>query len=184
MKTINLLPKFRQQELRYESLFGSLWIVFCLSAASFMVVFVFQFAAKFYLEAKAKNITQEISSLQTQVSAQQDSAIKTQVQDANNTILDFKNLAAAAPKWSKVLIAFAPLPPPGIQINSFVIDPMSKSISIAGFSPTRELVIQLYNNILADNKEFYNIDYPLDNVSKPTDVDFHFIFYMRDQLNQ
>jgi hypothetical protein len=184
MKTINLLPKIRQQELRFESLLQSLWVIVALSLGSFVLVFLFQFGVKFYLQARAKNISQQISLLQNQFNKQQDTQIKAQVQQANNTITDFKNLADGAPKWSKVLIAFAPLPPAGVEINSFYIDPTTKAVTINGFSPTRTLVIQLYNNILQDTKDFYNIDYPLDNLTNATNVDFHFIFYIQNQLIQ
>jgi hypothetical protein len=55
-------------------------------------------------------------------------------------------------------------------------------VSITGFSPTRELVIQLYNNILQDNKDFYNVNYPFENLGKPTNVNFHFNFYLQSKL--
>lgn len=184
MKTINLLPKSRQQELRYESLLHSLWVVFSLSLASFGLVFLAQFATKFYLQAEAKSLSAQISQTKDLVSKNQSSTIKQQIQNENNVISDYKNLADAAPKWSNALKAFASLPPAGVQINSLSMNSTDNSVNITGFSPTRDLVIQLYNNILQDNKDFYNIDYPLENLVNPVNVSFHFTFYMQPKLLQ
>ena len=53
---------------------------------------------------------------------------------------------------------------------------------ISGYSPTRELVISLYNSILQDDQDFKNIDYPLENVAKAIDINFHFTFSIQDSL--
>src|SRR4029077_9755964 len=110
MRTINLLPKPRQQELRFESLLQRLWLMVILSFLSFAVVFICQLGAKFYLQNKAKSITAEISQLKSQVNKGEDGVVNSQIQQANNTIGDFNNLADAAPKWSKVIKAFTVLP--------------------------------------------------------------------------
>jgi Tfp pilus assembly protein PilN len=95
---------------------------------------------------------------------------------------DFKNLAETTPAWSKVLLAFADQVPEGVQINSFSADLTTKKITISGFAPTREQVIQLYNNINDDKNRFKDINYPLENVSKPANINFHFTFYIKDEL--
>lgn len=181
MRLINLLPKPRQQELRYQAVLNSMLIVFSMSLLSFAVVFLAQFGAKFYLEAKVQAMDAEISQLKTQVNKQENASLKKKIQNINDIISDFNNLTVS-PKWSKVLKAFAPLPPDGIKISSFTIDAAKKSILINGQSPTRELVIELYNNILQDNRDFYNIDYPLEHVVKENNVIFHFTFYIQDKL--
>lgn len=184
MKTINLLPKPRQQELRYEVMFRSLRFVCVLTALSFALVFLVQFGDKAYLQYQAGSIKNQIASLQAEVDKQQNSDVKDKVTAINNLITDYVNLGDNSPKWSNVINAFAPLPPAGVRINSFSIDPSDDSINITGVSPTRDLVIGLYNNILADSADFYNIDYPLDNVIQSKNVDFHFNFYIQKQLLQ
>ena len=182
MRIINLLPKPRQSELRYEAMLHSLWFVCVLSVLSYVLVFMVQFGVKFYLQFEAGSIKAQITQLQAEAQKQQTSDVKTQVTQVNNLISDYNNLAASSPKWSNLIKAFAPLPPDGVKINSLTIDPVGKSIAINGLSPTRELVIQLYNNILNDKTHFYGINYPLENVAKPTNVAFHFNFYFREDL--
>ncbi|MEK7161650.1 MAG: hypothetical protein AAB729_03085, partial [Patescibacteria group bacterium] len=104
------------------------------------------------------------------------------IKTVNDTVSDFNNLVNASPKWSRVMAAFSPLPPPGTRLNSMVIDSAKKTIVITGNAETREDVIQLYNNILADKDNFYNIDYPFENVAKPNKINFHFSFLIQDKL--
>jgi hypothetical protein len=88
------------------------------------------------------------------------------------------------PRWSKVLLAFAEHVPTGIRINSFAGDLNKKELAIRGLSPTRDQVIELYNNVKADSADFPAIDYPLENVSKATNVFFHFTMSIDDSLLQ
>ncbi|HVY67689.1 MAG TPA: hypothetical protein VHA30_02245 [Patescibacteria group bacterium] len=182
MKTINLLPKTRQVELSYELSFHSLLTLFILSLLSFAAVFLVQFGVKIYLQAEDHSLAGQINELTAQVNKQENAGLKQQVQDINDKIADFNTLADTAPKWSRVLKAFASLPPAGVQIASFSVDPAAKTVTINGFSPSRDLVIQLYNNIQQDSRDFYNVDYPLDNLVKASNVNFHFTFSIKDQL--
>lgn len=182
MKSINLLPKPRQLLLKDEAVFRSLLVFIWISIFSFAAVLAVQYGVKIYLQGQSSSIHQNVQQLQAQIKKDENSNLKAQVEEVNNNIADYKNLSDASPKWSRVLKAFAVLPPPGIKIDSFNINLAAKSVIITGASPTRELVIQLYNIILNDDKEFYNIDYPFENVAKPTNISFHFDFLIRDSL--
>ncbi|MCL5666536.1 MAG: hypothetical protein M1383_02090 [Patescibacteria group bacterium] len=181
-KTINLLPKSRQQELKYELVLHGLVMAIYLSIASFALVFLVQGAARLYLLQQDKVVQAEIEQLKKEENKGAYAGVKAQIQTLNNVITDYKNLAENSPKWSQVLKAFAPLPPPGIKINTMVINVSKKTITITGTSLTRELVIRLYDIIRQHDGEFYNIDYPLENVVKPANITFHFTFNIRDSL--
>jgi hypothetical protein len=182
MKVINLLPKSRQQELRYLAVYHVLLRVIIASALSFAAVFAVQFLTKLYLAGEIRTTAAEIQQLKTQVNKDDNQRVKNQINALNGTIADYVNLTAAAPKWSKVIAAFAAIPSPAIKISSMRIDPPSKVINISGFAASRDDVIELYNSILADDKEFYNINYPLENVVYPSNINFHFTFYIKDEL--
>jgi Tfp pilus assembly protein PilN len=182
MKIINLLPKPKQQELKYEAIFHSLLMVLWVTLGSFLLVFAIQFATKFYLEFEAKSIANNIVVLQQAVNKQDNTTVKTEVTAVNNVVLDFKNLSDSSPKWSKLIKAFVPLVPDGVHINSLTVDAKNKNVLVTGYSPTRELVIEFYNNVLADSDHFSNIDYPLENVSKRTNINFHNSFLVKDSV--
>lgn len=184
MRVINLLPKEKQQELKYELMFKAVVKVFWISVFTFVLVVAAQIAAKWYLKLEIQTLKSSLTDLQQQVSKQDNATIKSQITAINNVIQDFASLSASSPKWSNVIAAFAPLPPQGVQINSFIVEPKGGTVTITGFAPTRELVIQLYNNILGDTKDFTGIDYPLENIAKPTDIHFHFTFGYSPDLIQ
>ncbi len=183
MKLINLLPKSRQQELRYERVFHSFLVVVWFSIASFILVIGVQLAAKIYLQAEVVRVAADIQNLKSQVSKSENEQLKKKITSINNYITDFKNLSTI-PKWSKALIAFSALPPEDVGITAFNLDIKTKAVRIQGFAPTREVVDEFYKNIIADTKEFTGVDYPLENVAKPKDNDLHFTFYVKEELVQ
>ena len=68
MKLINLLPKEKQQELRYRRLLGTAVSLIWLTAASFVFVLFDQFGTKAFLQGQASKLTHSIESLKEQAS--------------------------------------------------------------------------------------------------------------------
>lgn len=184
MRIINLLPKQRQQELRYEAIYRSLLSAFWISIVSFVVVFVLQFATKLYLQYRASQLQGSISRLTEEVNKQDNATLKQKITIINNSVTDFKNLNAQNPRWSNLIKAFVPLVPADVKISGLVVDDKTRTVEIAGIAPTREAVIALYNNIASDTAHFSNIDYPLENVAKPKNDNFHFTFRVQDAVLQ
>jgi len=182
MKLINLLPKEKQQELRDHILFQVVLKMIWLMVFTFALVLLAQFGARTYLQGQQRNLTQSIESLKVQVGKEENLIVKNKILELNNLSTDYKTLSASLPKISKVMRSFAPLVPVGVKISSMKIDPVKKIIDINGISPTRELVIQLYDNVVADSKNFPNIDYPLENVARPLDINFHFTFNIGNEV--
>ena len=182
MKYINLLPKPKQQELRFESIFHSVLILIEISAVICALIFAGQLLTKVYLRYTTSALAGEIELIKKATNKEEYTQLKSKIKIINNQIVDYNALANANPKFSKVLRAFSEDVPDEVKINSFMASTEKKKIDISGFSPSREAVIILYNNINQDTQNFYNIDYPLENVSKPADVAFHFTFYIKDEL--
>lgn len=182
MKIINLLPKEKQQELRYRKLFKVVVLLMAFSGVSFAFVLLAQFGVRFYLQQHKTRLQKNIGELQQFTNKEENAKIKQEIGRLNNFIADYETLSASVPKISKAVRAFAPLVPQGVLITSMRIDANRNFVDISGFSPTRELVIELYENILAENKNFPNIDYPLENVAKPTEINFHFTFNIDPEL--
>jgi Tfp pilus assembly protein PilN len=182
MKIINLLPKHKQEELRYESLFHSVLIASGIAVAILLLGLLVQLGLRFYLNHQTSAIQKDIEQIKQVTNKQENNEIRIKIRTINAQMNDFKSLSASTPTWSKVLLAFAARVPDTVKINSFVADAATKKVTIIGQSPTREQVIQLHNNISADKENFKDIDYPLENIAKATDVTFHFTFYIQDQL--
>jgi hypothetical protein len=182
MKIINLLPKPKQQELKYEAIFHALLKVVWISVGSFVIVCLAQLGTKVYLTHQAGTLAENIKQLTEEVNKQDNTAVKDKVTTINNVVADFKNFSDTAPKWSQLVKVFVPLVPVGVHITTVTVNTKDKNMYITGFSPTREMVIQLHDNILADTQNFSDIDYPLENVSKPTNLSFHFNFLVKDSV--
>lgn len=182
MKTINLLPQSKQQEFYYHRLLGSLVRLFWIAGSSFVLVLLAQFGTRVYLEHEINIVQEKAEQVKRASNKDENAKLKKQIQAINSEIVDYTNAAKDAPKWSNVIVAFSKLVPDKVYIQSFVVDSAKRQVSINGFAPDRESVIALYNNIAGATEQFSGIDYPLENVSKPTDVQFHFTFTVEEKL--
>lgn len=180
MKRINLLPHHKQTELYYENLYHSVSVAAVLGVAILLLGIVVQVGVWMYLDSKEQSIIAEVETLKQQIDKTENSALKQEIRLINSQMQDFETLAKSSPKWSSVLRTFSSLVPEGVKISSFTADSKTNLIEVAGYSPTREMVIELYNNINADKEHFKDIDYPLENVAKPTNVQFTYSFYIQD----
>jgi len=182
MKIINLLPKPKQLELHYEGLFHSVSVAAMLAVAILLVGLVIQLGVRVYLSNETRMAKANIEKIKLLIDKEENLKVKEKIRSLNVQMNDYKSLAESTPAWSQVLVAFASQVPQGVKINSLTADWTTKKIDIQGQSPTREQVIALYNNISQDSKNFRDIDYPLENVAQPTDVTFHFTFFVKDDL--
>lgn len=180
MKRINLLPKLKQRELNFEGTLYSLSVAI-VTATIILILGVFlQLGVWVYLNQKMQSSTAEIEQLKLIANKSENATVKEQINKVNSQIADFTALINKTPQWSKVLMAFVANVPDKVKITQFGADANKNEITISGYSPTRDLVIELYNNINADKEHFKNINYPLENVTKPTDVKFTFTFSIVD----
>ena len=182
MKIINLLPKQKQQELRYDELYHSIGVAAVLAVAILLLVLVLQLGMSVYLSHIRGTTEKNIERIKQAIDKQENNEIKNRIKLINAQMTDFKSFVDSAPTWSRVLLAVSKQVPEGVKINTFAADAATKKITINGQSPTRESVITLYNNINQDHEDFRDVDYPLENVARPTEVNFHFTFFMQDKL--
>lgn len=180
IKHINLLPSRKQTELYYEDLYHSTSVAVVIGVVVLLLGVAFQIFVMFYLQTKGNNLAAEIATSKQQTDKTENADQKQQIKLINSQMQDFEKLANDSPQWSKVLLAFGSLVPKSIKISNFEADAVTGKVKIIGFSPTRDAVIELYNNISADKDHFKDIDYPLENVSKPTDILFNYSFTIQD----
>lgn len=182
MKIINLLSKTKQQELWYESLFHSVLTAAIFGLASLLLVVLLEVGIGVYLQRQQKVVDDQIEQTKKLSNKEENAQLKAVVDGLNLHLKDYQDLSNAAPLWSQALRYFSANVPEEVKITGFSADSAKKQINITGHAPTRELVIQLYNKINEDKEHFKDIDYPLENVARPTDVDFHFSFFVQDSV--
>ncbi len=180
MKRINLLPQHKQTDLYYEDLYHSVNSLVGLSVVILLLGIVVQVGVWVYLDRREASLETQITELQLVIDKSENAEVKQEIKQINSQMTDFNSLTIGAPKWSEVFKAFSGLVPNGVLITTFLSDANTGEVEISGFSPTREQVIELYNNINGDKEHFKNINYPLENVAKPTDVQFNFKFFIKE----
>lgn len=176
MKIINLLPKPKQNEFYYRRLYHNLLVLFGVAGVTFVFVGIALFASRLFLEHNLRASQENIERIKAVSNKEENAELKRRIQEINNQIGDYNSLAASAPKWANVLRQFTRLVPERVYIQNFTVDATKRQATINGFAPSRDSVIALYNNIRQDTEHFQDIDYPLENVSRPTNVTFHFTF--------
>ena len=179
MRVINLLPSSEQQALRQENLFHSFIRFLIFSAASYIILIAVMLGCSFYLQSTFLGVDADIKSNQAIIDRQDNNAIRQEVQKQNNIIVDYNNLSTASPKWSGVLSEFAKLVPSDVVLTSLAANTKTGKIDVLGVGTTRDAVLKLRSNI-NDSKLFKNINLPLENLQKPSNVVFSYTFYLAD----
>jgi Tfp pilus assembly protein PilN len=183
-KKINLLPKEKQEQLRQRTWYKALLTFYVFAGISFAVVIMVYLGVWWYLSNAGEGLKTEADGLRAQANSQVTADLKKQIKGINAQITDYNTLADAVPRWSKLFNQFAQVVPAGVQIQGFTVDSNKRLVNISGIAPTRELVIELHDNIAKDTDHFSSIDYPLENVSRPKDVSFHYSFLVKEQAIQ
>jgi Tfp pilus assembly protein PilN len=181
-KAINLLPKAAQAELRYETLYHKVVRAIVVAASLLLLAIVVSVSAGFYLRSQQADLAAQTEQLQQAANNQENKQLKQRIKNINGYMTDYQNLSQKTPEWSKVIGALAGHVPPDVKITQLQADTKLRRIDVAGQSPTRDAVVEFYNNIQADTKFFSSINYPLDNVAKPTNVSFRFTILVKDTI--
>ncbi len=182
MKHINLLPPNKQTDLYYEDLYHSTAVAVALGVLILLTGIVAQVFVSIYLQNKTSKLIEEIQIQKQQTDKTENASQKAQIKLINSQMQDFEKLADQSPQWSKVLIAFSKQVPKSVKVDNFTADAKTGKITISGYSPTRDLVIELYNNLSSDKDHFKDVNYPLENVAKPTDILFNYSFTIQDGI--
>jgi predicted negative regulator of RcsB-dependent stress response len=100
MKIINLLPKHKQEELRYESLFHSVLIASGIAVAILLLGLLVQLGLRFYLNHQTSAIQKDIEQIKQVTNKQENNEIRIKIRTINAQMNDFKSLSASTPTWS------------------------------------------------------------------------------------
>lgn len=181
MKIINLLPDSEKEALQKQKFLSGFRKFMFFSFLSFILVTLALIGGRIYEEEALSNLDWQIEQQRKAISTEKDTALRKQIDKYNGYLTDYNQLSSLIPSWSPVLEEFANLVPSGIIITSFNGNAKSGKIDIAGKADTRDQILDLHDRI-ANSKTFKSIDMPLENLQKPTKLDFHFTIYLADNV--
>lgn len=183
-KYVNLLPKEAQNEIKYERVRSrflnmSLWIVISLA-----VLIVLMLGARIYLKSESKRVNNLIIFQKEVVSQKENQALKKELAEFNIHLSNLIKFEKGHAYWSEVLIELARITPSDIAIDALTADREDKKMTVMGFAKTRDSVLQFRRNLL-DSDFFEDVNFPLSNLIRPTDVSFRYTFFVnQDELLQ
>jgi len=169
---INLLPSEYQKQLKREKswrLFLLLEIIFLVFLFSLSLILL---SLSFYIKTETRNLrlledTEKESFLKTDLQKTKEESIF-----LDKAISKIKTFYMNQPDTTEIFINIFQTIPREIYLNSFSWQKKDSTVFISGFSPTREALLQLKNN-LKRNKGFSRVEFPLSTWQTPKDIYFN-----------
>jgi Tfp pilus assembly protein PilN len=177
----NLLSLEDQQNIRLEKATALLFNFFLWVVLSLLMLLVFMIAGRFYLISELSSVETRIELQKQTVSQSENQQLKNTLNEFNTHLANLVNLEKHQGQWSEVLIEFARLVPKDVAVDSFTGERQTGRIRITGFAKTRESVLRLRQNLL-DSGNFTDVNFPLSNLVKPTDLNFNYTFFVKPEL--
>lgn len=179
---INLLPPQQKEELRQEENFkltliiGILFLVFLIYLSLILV------AIKFYIggEVKAENIL--FLQREKEINAPQMQTLQKNLTASNQTINQLNDFYQNQFFFSNVLEKISKTVPPDVYLTNLSVNPAAGSwklsCNLAGFSSTRENLLQFKDNLESEST-FGEFSFPPANWVKPADINFTVSFKIK-----
>ncbi|MEK9180667.1 MAG: PilN domain-containing protein [Patescibacteria group bacterium] len=174
---INLLPKEDQKEVVLEKINSKVLNFFLWIFVSLAIIAALFVAARFYLKFELQTTTDQIALQQQVVSKEENQKLKNQLVEFNNHLSNLIILSEHHALWSEIVTEFARLVPVEVAVDSFVADRKTGNIKISGFAKNREAILLLRKNLLS-SEYFLDVNFPLSNLTRPTDANFNYSFYI------
>ena len=175
---INLLPPTEQQELRgmqFSSHIREFAIWLCLSLGVLAMFFV---AIRFYLKGELENSESRLAAEKELLDNVESSVFREDLDRFNGELADFQTLQGKQNKYSEVLVEIAQRMPKDMTLDTFTLDDKTGRIEIGGRAASRNSVLALRNSLL-QSERFANINFPLTNLEKRTNVSWEYRFFLK-----
>lgn len=176
MLTLNLLPPEEKKSLNIQIANRRLLIVGLAIIFNLLIFISALGLIWFSLTLKLKNNQQELTALRHKLSLENFLPLQEKIQQINNKLETLNKIQIDHKYYSRILEHLLTLIPAETKIKT--IDINENRINLQGFAPRRELVIQLKQN-LETRPIFENIQSPIENFLKSTDIDFIFSFNLK-----
>jgi Tfp pilus assembly protein PilN len=180
MLKINLLPPSQKQALRENEI--SRWFLYFFSSLGFlMVIFgLLCLSTYFYLFILVQSQKQAISSAQDKIQSQELKNIEIQISETNQKIKKIYASFDSFIYWTEILEDFSKDIPKGIYLKNLSYRLEDNQIRLDGHANTRQVLLD-FEKIIKNNQEFADLESPISNLLKQTDIDFSFNFKIDPQ---
>lgn len=168
---INLLPPIQKEELKQEETFklvlilGTVILAFLISLT--LILFSIKISLLADLEIQKIYFEQRKKELESPIIQELEEKIK----NYNLTLSKLKTFYQEQLNLTSILEKIFQTLPQGTYLTNFNFNPQISQISLTGFTPSRETLLQFKEN-LEKTEYFKEIDFPTKNWLQATDIDF------------
>lgn len=172
MIKINLLPPEEKENLKLQE--TRRWIIFygnsiLISSGFFAALLII---VLIFVSTQLKNANLDLAAAQTSFQGQDLKAQQDLIKDLDNKLAKIDKMQKEKKQISDILISLSNITPEETRLNSLSINNKNELV-ISGFAKNRENIIR-FKEILENSSLFENIENPLSNLIKQTDIDFTF----------
>lgn len=180
MIRLNLLPPKEKGNLKLEEIQRWIWV--WTAALTLALVFFLIVLATIYfsLISGSKAARENYQFIQQSAQGETLKSQQDLINNFNDRLARIASLQEKHKYYSQALIEILSLLPSGIRLESLVINE-KKQVTLSGFAPDREKII-VFKEALEKSNKFENIENPLSNLLKQTDINFYFKFDLTDRI--
>ena len=175
---INLLPQKQKQELLLEEKFKAVLILGVIILASLVSFIFILISIKISLSAEMaiQKINFEQKEKELADPALQD--MESKITSANAAFSQLDSFYRGQRDSSAVIEKIFNALPPGVYLNNLSFNSVSSKVFIAGFSPSRETLLKLKENLEKENS-FSDVYFPPTNWIEPANITFSLNFKIK-----
>jgi len=180
MIKLNLLPPAEKKILAAEQ--TQRWILFYGSSilAIFLAFITLLAAEWFYISVQLKSASESFAALQSGAQGQDLKSQEGLIKDLNRQLENISKIQQNHKSFSAFLVALTEFTPAGIKITNISIDEKWQAI-ITGHAALRDDMLA-FKEALEKSGWTENLESPLANLLKQTDINFYFKFGIKTDL--
>ena len=146
-----------------------------ISLAVLIAIFL---AIRFYLNIEVKQTREELARETGLLNSLETSAFRKEVERFNAELANFEILEKKQGKLSGILTEIAQKMPADLTLDRLTVDQSTGRIEIAGRASNRNSVLSFRQALIASER-FKNINFPLANLEKPSNVAWQYRFFLK-----
>jgi Tfp pilus assembly protein PilN len=168
---INLLPVEQKEELLEERNLKMVLILGIVALGFLVCLFLFLFAIKISISSKLDVQKISVDQREEELKNSQNQKLETEINNYNQVLMQLESFYKNNFNLSDNLEKISTVLPEGVYLKSLNFNLENKKISISGFSPTREKLLELKGNLEKTN-DFKNINFPPSSWIEAVNVNF------------
>ncbi len=173
MLKLNLLPPAEKKKLKLAELQKRIYLLFLWLGAILIVFIALLIAAYFNLEIILNEQEDLIIEREADQKNQEIALIKQRVDQVSQRLSVVDNKQQGFISWTSALLGLSRIVPDGVYLTGFNYQKTGGKLDISGHARTRDDLL-LFESRLEQSDYFAEVESPLSNIIKQTDINFSF----------